>query len=108
MTIYLEPYEMVGHASFLIEELFLDGRTISNWEEELSGVNQLLMRVLEKHGEPLFSKIVVTLEELLKQADRTLTTVESSLRLEAKEFEAQTWYEYRITSFPQEMKSNTP
>jgi len=94
MTTYLELHEMVGHASILIEELFLDGHKIANWEQELSRVNQLLKGVLEKHGEPLLSKIVITLEELLKQADRTLNTSESSLRLEPREFEEKTWYEY--------------
>ncbi len=94
VTTYTEPYEMLGHASILIDELFLDGRITASWEKELSAVNDLLNGLFQKLGEPLISKLVLTLSELFKQANRTLSTIESNLGLGAKEFERQTWYEY--------------
>jgi hypothetical protein len=94
LTTYIEPHEMLGHASILIDELFLDGRNTASRDRELSAINDLLKGLLQKHGEPLFSKIVITLVELLKQADRSLSTIQSNLGLGPKEFEEKTWYEY--------------
>ncbi len=94
VTTYIEPYEMLEHASILIDELFLDGRNIVSWDKELSATNDLLKGLLRKHSERLFSKIVTTLEELFKQADRTLSDIERNSELGPKEFEEKTWYEY--------------
>jgi len=94
VTVYIEPFEMIGHARILVEELFLDSQEIVNWDHQLADANHLLNGLFEKYGEPLFSKIITTLEELHLQIDRAISTIERKQGLAANEFREQTFYEY--------------
>lgn len=93
VTVYLEPHQMLGHASILVDELFLDGQKTTKWDQELSTVNQLLIGRCQKH-EPLLSRISGSLDELLKQVERTLSRIQEKMGLDAKDFEEQTWWDY--------------